>query len=253
MSSNKKDTKSAEEDWFGELLVMAVKLVGIGLWRFALRWPDSAFLLTVFTVTGVLGGLRYACLLAGVCAAGVWGWRLGWPDSYQRLTGKPVADYRRAYLVYRSRWKVICERHNLTIAPRGKPDVDPLVPVLASVRIGPAVDTLVVRLLVGQSVKTWEAQIDGLAAAFGAHHVTIEPGAVDAGRGRDIVLRVRHHDALATPIPLSRPQPDIPVVRLAHVPVGVTEQGSDPVVIVHAHIWGQYGVAPSMIHQELVI
>jgi S-DNA-T family DNA segregation ATPase FtsK/SpoIIIE len=44
----------------------------------------------------------------------------------------------------------------LTIHQRGKPDADPVVPVLCAVRIGPAVDTLVVRLLVGQSIKTWE-------------------------------------------------------------------------------------------------
>lgn len=48
-------------------------------------------------------------------------------------------------------------------------------------RIGAAVDTLVVRLLVGQSVKTWAAQVDGLAAAFGAHNVTIEADRVEAG------------------------------------------------------------------------
>ena len=72
----------------------------------------------------------WACLLTAVCAAGVWGWRLGWPDSYERLIGKPVADYRRAYLVYRRRWRTICEHHDLTIAQRGKPDADPLVPGL---------------------------------------------------------------------------------------------------------------------------
>ena len=76
----------------------------------------------------MLAGLRVACLLAAVCAAGVWGWRLGWPDSYERLIGKPVADYRRAYLVYRRRWRTICEHHGLTISQRGKPDADPLVP-----------------------------------------------------------------------------------------------------------------------------
>jgi S-DNA-T family DNA segregation ATPase FtsK/SpoIIIE len=74
------------------------------------------------------------------------------------------------------------------------------VPELSVVGIGVAVDTLVVRLLVGQSVKTWQAQADGLAAALGAHNVTIESGRVEAGRGRDIVLRVRHHDALTAPV-----------------------------------------------------
>jgi hypothetical protein len=79
---------------------------------------------------------------SGKSAAGVWGWRLGWPDSYERLIGRPVADYRRTYLVYRRRWRTICERHGLTISQRGKPDTDPLVPDLSSVRIGAAVDTL---------------------------------------------------------------------------------------------------------------
>jgi hypothetical protein len=62
--------------------------------------------------------------------------------KYERLIGRPVADYRRTYLVYRRRWRTTCERHGLTISQRGKPDTDPLVPDLSSVRIGAAVDTL---------------------------------------------------------------------------------------------------------------
>jgi S-DNA-T family DNA segregation ATPase FtsK/SpoIIIE len=254
MSSNSKNTK-ASEDWFAECLVGLVKLTAKAMFRLALRWPDSAALLSIFIASGVVGGLRWACLLAGICAAGVWGWRLGWSDTFQRFIGGPIADYRRAYLVYRSRWRVICERHNLTIAQRGKPDADPLVPVLGSVRIGPAVDTLVVRLLVGQSVKTWEAHIDGLAAAFGAHHVTIQPGPIDAGRGREIVIRVRHHDALATPIPLFRPRPDVPVVRLANIPVGVTEAGGEwalPVAGRHILIGGATGAGKGSVLWSLV-
>jgi len=226
MPPKSKSSNSSDDDWVGDLLVGLVKVTSIGMFRFALRWPDTAVLVSIFVVSGMFAGLRVACALAVVCGAGVWAWRLGWPDSYARLIGKPVADYRRTYLVYRRRWRTICERHGLTISQRGKPDVDPLVPGLSSVRIGAAVDTLVVRLLVGQSVKTWQTQVDGLAAAFGAHHVTIQPGPVAAGRGRDIVLRMRHHDALAVPIPLARPCLDSPVVRLGNVPVGVTEQGN---------------------------
>lgn len=255
MAENTNGEKSADDDWFGDLLVRLVELTGKGLWRFALRWPDTAALVSIFAVTAVLSGLRVACLLAGVCAAGVWGWRLGWPDTYQQLIGKPVGDYRRAHLVYRRRWRVICERHGLTIAPRGKPDADPLVPVLSTVRIGAAVDTLVVRLLVGQSVKTWQGEVDGLAAAFGAHSVTVQPGRIEAGRGRDIVLRVRHHDGLAAPIPLPRPPVDTPVVRLAHVPAGVTETGDQwnlPVAGHHILIGGATGAGKGSVLWSLI-
>jgi S-DNA-T family DNA segregation ATPase FtsK/SpoIIIE len=255
MTANNKAKTTTDDDWFGELLVGLVALTGKGLFRFAMRWPDTATLLTMFAVTGMLAGLRWACVLTAVCAAGVWGWRLGWPDSYQRIIGGPVAHYRRAYLVYRCRWRFICEHHGLTIAQRGKPDAQPLVPELSSVRIGAAVDTLVVRLLVGQSVKTWAAQVDGLAAAFGAQSVTIEPGPIEAGRGRDVVLRVRHHDALAAPIPLARPKPDSPVVRLAHVPVGVTEHGSEwtlPVAGNHILVGGATGAGKGSVLWSLV-
>jgi DNA segregation ATPase FtsK/SpoIIIE, S-DNA-T family len=255
MTANNKAKTKADEDWFGELLIEVAALTGKGLFRFALRWPDTTTVLTIFAVTGMLAGLRWACLLTVVCAAGVWGWRLGWPESYQRLIGKPIADYRRAYLVYRRRWRVICEHHGLTIAQRGKPDADPLVPELSVVRIGAAVDTLVVRLLVGQSLKTWQAQVDGLAAAFGAHSVSIQPGRVEAGRGRDIVLRVRHHDALAVPIPLARPHPNSPVVRLAQVPVGVTEHGTPwalPVTGHHILVGGATGAGKGSVLWSLI-
>lgn len=255
MSANSKSNNAAEQDWVGELMVSAVALTGKGLWRFALRWPDTAALLTVFMLSGLVAGLRWAAVLSGLCAALLWGWRLGWPESYQQAIGKPVADYRRAYLVYRRRWATICERHGLTIVQRGKPGADPLVPTLAAVRIGAAVDTLVVRLLVGQSVKTWAAHVDGLAAAFGAHSVAIQPGAVQAGRGADIVIRVRHHDALAAPIPLARPHPDVPVVRLAHVPVGVTEQGSAwtlPVAGNHILVGGATGAGKGSVLWSLI-
>jgi S-DNA-T family DNA segregation ATPase FtsK/SpoIIIE len=102
-NNNTKNKKDADEDWFGELLVGLVTLTGKGLWWFTLRWPDTAALLTVFAVTSVLAGVRWACALTMVCASSVWWWRLGWPESYDRLIGKPVADYRRALLVYRRR------------------------------------------------------------------------------------------------------------------------------------------------------
>jgi hypothetical protein len=85
---------------------------------------------------------RSWCLLAARARRAYGVEALGWPDSYERLIGRPVADYRRTYLVYRRRWRTICERHGLTISQRGKPDTDPLVPDLSSVRIGAAVDTL---------------------------------------------------------------------------------------------------------------
>ena len=58
------------------------------------------------------------------------------------------------------------------------------------------------------------------------------------------MLRVRHHDALAAPIPLARPCPDTPMVRLANVPVGITEQGSPwllPVAGRHILVGGATG------------
>ncbi|MDQ2636974.1 MAG: FtsK/SpoIIIE domain-containing protein, partial [Actinomycetota bacterium] len=184
----------------------------------------------------------------------VWGWRLGWPDSYQQAIGKPVADYRRAHLVYWRRWALICERHGLSVAVRGKPDAERLTPQLHEVRIGAAVDTLLVRLLVGQSVKTWQAQAEELAAAFGAHHVSIHAGPVDPGRGRGIIIRVRHHDALATPVALPRPTADTPV-QLARVPVGITETGAPwtlPVAGSHILVGGATGAGKGSVLWSLL-
>ncbi|WP_067973824.1 FtsK/SpoIIIE domain-containing protein [Mycolicibacter icosiumassiliensis] len=253
-NNNGKKPDTAGDDWLGELLVDLVSLTGRGLWRFALRWPDTAALLSVFALIAVVGGLRPACVTGGACAAMLWGWRLGWPDAYQQLIGKPVADYRRAHLVYWRRWRMICERHGLTIAERGKLDAAPLVPQLREVRIGAGVDTLLVRLLVGQSVKTWQAQAEGLAAAFGAHHVSIDAGPVDLGRGRDIIIRVRHHDALAAPVALPRPTVDMPM-QLARVPMGITETGTPwtlPVAGSHILVGGATGAGKGSVLWSLL-
>ena len=73
MTANNKVKTKADEDWFGELLVEVFTLTGKGLFRFALRWPDTATLLGIFAVTGMLAGLR-----VGVRARrGVRGGRMG--------------------------------------------------------------------------------------------------------------------------------------------------------------------------------
>ena len=72
-------------------------LTGKGLFRFALRWPDAAALVTIFCLIGILEGHHWACPLTVVCAVLVWEWRLGWTESYQQVIGGPVANYRRAY------------------------------------------------------------------------------------------------------------------------------------------------------------
>ncbi len=58
MSSGGKSKTAADEDWGGELLVNVVTLTSIGMFRFALRWPDIASLLTVFAVTSVLAACK---------------------------------------------------------------------------------------------------------------------------------------------------------------------------------------------------
>ena len=59
MTASNKAKTTTDDDWVGELLVGLVGLTGMGLFRFALRWPDIATVLTVFAVTGMLG--RPAC------------------------------------------------------------------------------------------------------------------------------------------------------------------------------------------------
>ena len=58
MSYSGKSKTAADEDWVGELLVNVATLTSIGMFRFALRWPDIASLLTVFAVTGVLAACK---------------------------------------------------------------------------------------------------------------------------------------------------------------------------------------------------
>ena len=55
MPPNTKGDTSSDGDWVGELLVGIIEVTAKGLFRFALRWPDTSAVVSVFTLTVVPG------------------------------------------------------------------------------------------------------------------------------------------------------------------------------------------------------
>ena len=196
MSSSGKSKTAAADDWVGELLVGIIELIGRGLWRFALRWPDSATLLTTSSSPGCLAVCAWR-----VCSPGCGGGGVGVAAG---LAGVLPATHRRAgrqLSASASGVSASLARHLRTPRSGHRParqarfrPAGSGVVLGAHRRGGRHLGSAATGRPIGENLG--RRKIDGLAAAFGAHRVTIQPGRVEAGRGRDIVIRVHHHDAL---------------------------------------------------------
>jgi S-DNA-T family DNA segregation ATPase FtsK/SpoIIIE len=158
-------------------------------------------------------GLRGLLLLLAVLGAtvGLW-WRLR-PSSTQRRLLAPVRN-RLRLTRYRSRWAHVMTALGLGVRLGGVLTV----PRLDTVEGGRDCDRLRVVLVGGQLVDDLAAETDRLAEAFGAHHVTVAPGA----RFGEAVLTLWHRDPLA---PVVAPASVPAALDLTALPVGVRDDG----------------------------
>jgi len=198
-----------------EFVIWIVQLVRL-VWRvvwFVISHPllDMAAGLVVLDYLN-LGwlGLAATATLVVVIMIALW---LRWPALFARLVTAPLRDAWR-HFCYRRRWHSVMTITGLARPYQGRV----LLPVLAQVEAGGAVDRVTVRLVSGQSPAEFADRAEGIAHGLGVHLCRVRPAAPGL-----IILELVRRDALADPIP-ALPVPDrVELVRLA---IGRCEDGS---------------------------
>lgn len=196
-------------------------------WK-SLAWMGRHPLITsapVAAAAGVasLGPVGMGLAAAGVAAAGL-GWYRGHPDSWDSLAAPRLRSARRRWCstwytgFY---WSRIAEECGLITENRRSGEVN--IPRIISVKsYTPSTETVKVRMLCGQSAKTWIDASEALAVALNAERVS-----VSKVKPRIVELVVQHStpfNELILPEPIP---PEIDAVDLNNVWLGATEYGTD--------------------------
>jgi len=168
------------------------------------------------------------------------GWRAAHQGSFDRWVGYRVRARTRRRWVYRPRWvstMVVC---GLTVKVGDRT----AVPRIVRVRSTHSVDTITVRLLLGQVSDDWAREAERLAQTFAALDCRV---ALDPRRHGRVVLSLMTHDSLTAPVtPLDASDcPD-----LSALPIAVGEDGR-PVTVrllgTHVLLVGATGAGKSSV------
>ncbi|SEF14763.1 hypothetical protein [Jiangella alba] len=182
------------------------------------RWPFRHLILTLTIVTVAVlvtvadGPLLLAAAVAPVALGVVWH-RLH-PRSFAPIRSRLLGSIRGP-LLYRWRWRRLCQACGLTKKPNPKGDEE--APILVRVRAVPAGDQLHVRLRAGQIPDDFTRRAEDLAHALSAREVRVtspKPGWVR--------LLVSRRDVLADGLTLTTVAPSLDLTR---VPFAVGEDG----------------------------
>ncbi|MGL6234935.1 MAG: FtsK/SpoIIIE domain-containing protein [Segniliparus sp.] len=212
-NSNNKPKEQSAGDALLEDVLTAVGTTLFYLLKWAVLFPAVSAPVVLALAIGVKYGLRLGGLSAWVLLCAYTAWGFLHPASFRSVVWWPMAVRWRKWSRYERRWAVVMEMSGLTAKLDGKT----VVPRLQAIGITKTTDTLVVRLLAGQSVADWQRQADALSHTFGASRLVVrstKPG--------EVVIQVHRADSLAQIVPVPTPQkaPD-----LLALPVGVAENG----------------------------
>ena len=203
MAVAKKQAKSGDYDWIGELLGDLCKVAWAFRTELALLSPLPAIYLQLSRPAGNL----FACVVIGLVV------------SLALATG-PTRRWiaRRLYTArLRRKWARACEDVELA-APNGR------LPIVRRARKTPAGDQLVVRVPRGGSVEEVERRGEKLAATFGVREVRVTRHEDNAAFATVVIVK---QDSLDAPEPLAWPAVDADVTSLWQpIPVGIDEDGN---------------------------
>lgn len=176
---------------------------------------------TVATSAVELGAVTTGSIAAGMVGAGL-GWARAHPATYERYGAAVLRGWRRRWLRYvGARWSNICQACDLVKEDRRTGAM--LVPrVLRVSSPTPTIDRIKVKLLPGQSLRTWQGWQEELATAL-----NVESVGITKLRPQVLTLTLVHRNPFPEPIPPT-PIPDEPdEVDMGAVVFGATEYGED--------------------------
>jgi len=203
------------------------------------RHPGISLSITAVTAGVVeLGPTTMAEAAAGT-AAGLGVWYRAHPGSYDRLVAPRLRATRRRWISYAGRrWADMCMAVDLAPVKRrtGTTQIPRVLRVLAS---SPSIDTVMIRMAPGQSVKMWEEKAEAIADALGAVRV-----AVERTKPQIIGLIVERSEPFTEILDAPVMPADSPLVELGSVYLGEDEYGADwcePLIGQHWLIAGATG------------
>lgn len=197
VDNNKKSTNDsssdAVEDAVGEMigdLAAALGQLALFLLAWAVRLPAVSVPVIGVAVLWFQVGPRQAIAGALLTALMLLVWGVFSPATLRAATVDPVVVRFRVWSRYRD-WAGVCADCGLT-RTRGDKIA---TPKLQKVRLGDTTDTLLVRMLRGQTPADYSKAADALAGAFDADQVRIEPTSPQQLR-----ITVQRGQPLASPI-----------------------------------------------------
>lgn len=178
-----------------------------------LRWLLTHPRTVLLTGLAVWAWYSYGWWPFPAAAAALSGWAAAHRDSFTRCVLRPLRSAWRRARVYDRWWEPLMVRTGLAAEGRAA-----TMPALRSVRSGPDVDVLRVRLAPGQTVEQWTAAAPALRTTFGLLDCRPRAGRQE----RELELRCIVRDPLRRPLPFTLPtaEPD-----LSAVPVGRRDDG----------------------------
>ncbi|MGH3773706.1 MAG: FtsK/SpoIIIE domain-containing protein [Pseudonocardiaceae bacterium] len=194
-------------------------------WRvagWAARHPGAMSAPVGLTASAVEFGVTPTVCAVGGLVGGMGAWYRGHPATFDPTVGRWLRGARRRWLTYVGlRWRRVMEDCDLTKVRRGTHEV--LTPRVVRVRAAtPSIDTITVRMVLGQRLSLWEDRCEELAHAFGAERVVVSqvrPGVV--------ALVIERRSPFTEPVPAPRIPDSSAEVDLTALVVGEDEYGAD--------------------------
>lgn len=183
------EAEDAVAEMIGDVLAALGRLT-LFLLVWAVRLPVVSVPVIGVAIVGFQVGPRPAIAVALLVALMLCAWWLLSPGTLRAATVDPVVERFRVWRRYRD-WAGVCADCGLTRTHGDKI----VAPKLQTVRLGDSADTLVVRMVRGQTAADFGKAADALAGAFDAEQVRIEPTSPQQLR-----LIVQRSQPLAAPI-----------------------------------------------------
>ncbi|MCL2453996.1 MAG: FtsK/SpoIIIE domain-containing protein [Micrococcales bacterium] len=228
-------------------------------WLVSRPWRLAGVVAPAGVAWMVHGGRGWLLLLVAALVIGVLiAWRVRWPGSFDRWVTQRVRGAWRGFWVYKRRWYAATGSVGLdgpsSSGSLSREDIARAFPARSAVVSTKGTDRFRVRMLPGQTLDRWTAEIPALCQALGVEDLRLRPVERSRWRRSRLMLDVTaiRTDALAGTAQV--PAPD-PVVDLAALPVAVAEGGQAwrlPLLGQHVLVGGATGAGKASVLWSII-